>query len=468
MAQATRSSDPRLRTPQFQEHRDNLTLRALENIRLQPETNTIPRSTVICKADLSRTLSERLRHAHPRPPTPPRPSQKQLGEEEGESHWDDDVDSMNIPTTTANNAGWDEDGNDEGADNATPEYNIQSEETTSREGSQVDDDELEAGDCTTGDDSSQSNRHYTQEELVILTRKIFGDDDEEVDVAFWDDGDGAPWAAVDHPAKDEGTGVDHQDQESDTGEVSEVGECEGKANETSKSDGLFGPTSNFCLSTSSKDGLPRSHEDEDDDQSAEVAQDVLDTAAGSAPVDTSDNVNSLEDDTPPTTTTFAPLTSSEPPRTAIGPSPPAQRPLSSESGFGVRSTKGGSPTGNLQPEESLGAGGEPSEGLSDPLHLPASQLVPSAEEMEPCKPAAVTPSEEERHHGTMRHIIRKKGLPEFSPTRPGIFSAQILNSSDPAPLGKRKRSQEDDGYEGEKGFSSAPIPQRDRQILCPR
>ena len=332
---------------------------------------------------------------------------------------------MNIPPTAANNAGWDEDGIDEGADDATPKYKIRSEETTAREGSQVDDNELEADDCTTGEDSSRSNRPYTQEDLVILPREIFGDGDEEVDTTFWDDGDGAPWAAVDHPAKDEGTGVDHQDQESDTGEQSEVGESEGKANETSKSDGLFGPTSNFCLSTSSKDGLPRSRQGEDDDQNAEVAQDVLETAAGSATVDTSDGVNLSEDDIPPTTTTSAPLTSSESPRTAIGPSPPAQRPLLSESGFGVRLTNGGSPTGNPQPGKSLGkslgAGGEPNEGLSDPLPLPPTRLDPSAKELEPRKPVVVTPNKEERYHNTIRHIIRKKGFPEFSPTRPGIF-----------------------------------------------
>ena len=411
-------------------------------MRLRSEVNTIPRPSVICNDDLSETSSERLRHAYPCPPTPPRPSQKRLGGEEEESHWDSNGNSINTPLSTANITGWDEDGNDEDADNATSKFKIRSEETTAREGSQVDDGELEGmtDDCTKGEDSSRSSRFYTQEELVILTRRIFGDDDEEVDAAFWDDGDGAPWAAVDHPAKDEGTSVDHQDQESDTGELSEVGECEGKANETSKSDGLFGPTSNFCLSTSSKEGLPRSQQGEDDDQNAEVAQDVLDTAAGSAPLNTSDDVNSSEDDTPPTTTTSTLFTAPESPRTAITPSPPVQCPLPSERGFGIRLTKCGSPT----------------------------QLVPPAEEMEPCKPAVVTPSEEERHHGTMRHIIRKKGLPEFSPTRPGIFSAQILNSSDPAPLGKRKRSQEDDEYEGEKAFSSASIPQRDRQILCPR
>jgi len=60
-------------------------------------------------------------------------------------------------------------------------------------------------------------------------------------------------------------------------------------------------------------------------------------------------------------------------------------------------TKGGAPTGDLQPGESLEADAEPSEGLSDPLPSPATQLDAPAEEMEPRKPAVVTPREEEPH-----------------------------------------------------------------------
>ena len=86
---------------------------------------------------------------HPRPPTPPRPSQKRLGEEEREAHWD-------------------EDGTDEGASDSTSDYEIRNKEATAREGSQVDDDKLKedtAEDCPKGEDSPQSNRLYTQEEL---------------------------------------------------------------------------------------------------------------------------------------------------------------------------------------------------------------------------------------------------------------------------------------------------------------
>ena len=170
-------------------------------------------------------------------------------------------------------------------------------------------------------------------------------------------------------------------------------------------------------------------------------------------------MNSLGDDTPPTTTTPALFTSPESPRTAIGPSPPTQRPLPPESGFGIRLTKGGSPTGALRPGKSPEADDGLNGGLSDSPVLPATQLDPSVEEMVPRKPAVVTPSEEELQCNTICHIIRKKGLPEFTPTRSGIFSAQIVNSSDAASLGKRKRIREDDGYEGERALSFASIPQ---------
>ena len=431
MAQATRSSDPRLHTPAFQEHRQNSTLRALEKMGLQSNTKAIPQPTVIRNGTSGEVLSERFRHAHPRPPTPPCPSQRRR-----ESHFDGDGNSVNISPTT-NNVGWDQDGIDGGVD--------------------------EADDGTKGGDSPRSTRLYTQEELVILRRKIFGDEEGEGDGTFWDDADdtdGAQWATLDHPEKDE------RDSMNDAGKQPE--ESEGKANETAESDGLFGPTSNFCLPTSSKDGLLRSHQHDDDDQTTEVVQDVLETAAGSASIHTSDGVNPLEDDIQPTTTTSMPFTSQEPPRTTLSPSPSTQLPLPLESGFGIRLTKGGTPTGNLQPGGSLEADAEPSEGLSDPLPLPATQLDPSTEEMEPRKPAAVAPSEEEPHCNTIRRIIRKRRLPEFSPTRPGIFSALILNSSDAASLGKRKRTQDDDEYQEEAAFSSTPNPLCDRQVLRPR
>jgi hypothetical protein len=464
-----RSTDPRLRAPQFQEHWESWTSRALDSMRLQSNTKVVPKPTVGCGSFLGDTLSDWPRHARPSPPTPPRPSQKRLGEEKGEAHWDNDGDSTSIPPPTANSAGWDEDGSDEDADDANSNEKTRNEAPTAREGSQVDDGELEGGmtdDRTRGDHSPQSTRRYTQEELVILTRQIFGDEDEEVDPAFWDDADRAPGPAIDHPAMHEGAGLMHQQvKESNTGGLE--GEGARKADEASKSDGLFGPTSNISPSTSPQDGLPHSHQDEDDDQNAEVVQDVLEAAAGSATVDTSDSVNSSEYNTPPATTTPMLLTSPESPRTALRPSSPTQCPPSPENGFEIRSTKDDGPTGNLQPGKSLEADAGANEGHSDPMPLPANQVDPSGE-LEPCKLAVVAPSKEEPHSSTIRHIIRKKGLPEFSPTRPGIFSTLIVNSADHASIGKRKRSREDDGDEEEKAFSPASIPQGDRQILRPR
>ena len=462
-AQAKRSTDPRRYTPQFQAYQENWAVRALDNMRLQPQTKAISQPVGICNDYLSETISDGRRHMHLRPPTPPRPSQKRL-DEEGDSHWDRDGNSIQIPPTTTNDADWDEDGIDEGAGDGTSDYKIRTEKGTAREGSQVDDGGLEKGmadDCIKGEDSPRSSRLYTQEELAILTRKIFGDEDDEVDGAFWD-ADGAPWAAIDRPAKDEGASVDHQDQESDTGGQS--GESEGQANEESKVDRLFGPTSNACLLTSSKDGLPCPHQDEDDDQNVEVTQEILEAAAvaSSATVDTSDGVNSSNDDTPPTTntntTTSTPLISPESLCTALRPSPPTQRPPQSENGFGNLSTN------DPQPGESSEGHAGVNFNLSNPVPVPTTQV----EELEPRKLAVVIPGEEEPHCNTTRRIIRKKGLPEFSPTRPGIFSALIVRSSDDASLGKRKRSWEDDGDGGEEAFSLASVPQRDHQCLRPR
>ena len=382
-------------------------------MQLQSKKKAIPQPRIICNSETSPD------RPHPRPPTPPRPSQRRL-EEEGKAHWDS---------------------------------------------SQVDDGELEEGtadDCTEGEDSPRSTQLYTQEELVILTRKIFGDEDEEEDGEFWD-ADSGPWAAVSHPAKDERANVDHQDQESDTG--GQPGEREGKATE-SKLDGLFGPTSNVCLSTPSQDGLPRSPQDDDDDQDIEVVQDVLEAAANSATVDTSDGLNSSTDDTPLTTTTSTPLTSPEYPHTALHLSPSRQHPPLLDNGFAILSTIDDALIGNLQPGESLEAHVGANDDLFGPVPVPTTQTDPP-EELEPCKPAVVIPSEEEPHCNTIRRIIRKKGLPDFSPTRPGIFSAVIISRSDDAPLGKRKRSREDDGDgdEGERAFSPTSVS---HQVPRPR
>ena len=416
MARTTRSTDPRRHTPQFQAYQECCTIRALDDMRLKSKKQEIPQPIIICNDDLSEALSDRLRHTHPRPPTPPRRSQNRLGEGE-------------------------------------------EEEATGREGRQVDGGELEEGtddDCIQGRDSPRPTRLYTQEELEILTRKIFGDEEEEEDGEFWDDAGGAPWATINHPAKDEGAGVDCQDQESDTGGQS--GESTGKANEESESDGLFGPTSNLCPSTRSEDGLPRSHQDADD------VQDGLESAANSATVDTSNGVDSSSDDTPLTTTTSTPPTSPKYPRTALHLSPPPQQPPPLNNGLGALSTIDDASIRNLQPGEAYTGDND---GLSDLVPVPTAQVDPP-EELGPCKPAVVIPSEEEPHCNTTRRIIRKRGLPEFSPTRPGLFSAVIISPADDAPLGKRKRSREDEGDEVESAFSPAIVSQRDHQVPRPR
>ena len=323
----------------------------------------------------------------------------------------------------------------------------------------MDDGELQEGtadDGPKGEDSPRSNRRYTREELAVLTRKIFGDEDEDDDGEFWD-ADSAPWAASNHPAKDEGASVDHPDQESDT--RGQSGESEAKANKESKLDGLFGPTPNLCLSTQSTDGLSPSHQHEDDVQDVE---DVLAAAANSAPVDRLEGVDLAIDDTPPTTTTSAPPISPEHPRITLCTSPP---PL--DDGVGALSTFDDGLIGNLQPGESPEAHAGVKDDLSDPVPVPTTQ-VDLSEALEPCKPAVVISSEVEPHCNTIRRIIRKRGLPEFSPTRPGIFSAVSFHSSDDAPLGKRKRSREDDGDECERAFGPAPVPQSDHQVQRPR
>jgi len=149
--------------------------------------------------------------------------------------------------------------------------------------------------------------------------------------------------------------------------------------------------------------------------------------------DTSGGVNSSKDDPPPTTTAPTLLTSPEPPRTALSTSLPTQGLLPPESRFAVRLTKGGAPTGNLQPGESLEADAEPSEGLSDPLPSPATQLDPSTVEMEPRKPAAVTPSEEEPHCNNIMLSGRRVFLSLVQLDR--AFSASSSTLLTPLPLG---------------------------------
>ena len=195
-------------------------------------------------------------------------------------------------------------------------------------------------------------------------------------------------------------------------------------------------------------------------------QDVLEAAANSATIDTSDGVSSSTDDTPPTATTSTHITSPEYSRTALHPPPPTQHPRPLNDGFGTLSTIDDAWIGKLQPGESPEAQSGTNDGLSDPVLVPTTQVHPS--ELEPRKPTVVIPSEEESHCNTMRRIIRKRGLPEFSSTRPGIFSAVIISSSEDAPLGKMKRSREDDGDEVGRVFSPASVPQGDHQVPRPR
>ena len=121
----------------------------------------------------------------------------------------------------------------------------------------------------------------------------------------------------------------------------------------------------------------------------------------------------------------------------------------------------------MQPGESLEAHTGVNDDISDPVPVPTTQIDPP-EELEPCKPAVVVPSEEEPQYSTIRHIIQKRGLPKFGPTRPGIFLGVIISSSDNASLGKMKQIREDDGDDGEMASSPASVPQSDYQVPRPR
>ena len=128
-------------------------------------------------------------------------------------------------------------------------------------------------------------------------------------------------------------------------------------------------------------------------------------------MDTSDGVNSWTDNTPPSATTSTPLTSPEFPRTALHPSLPTQHPPPPESGVRTLSTIDDASIGNLQPGELPEAHTGANDGSPGSAPVPTTQVDPS-EELEPHKPAAVIPSEEDPNCNTIRHIIRKKRLPE--------------------------------------------------------
>ena len=364
-------------------------VRAFKDMHIHEGTIEVPQPS------MDGTSLPSFRHPIPLPPTPPRPSQRRLDEEEAISCWGNDSNSV--------------DGN---ADDTATNEQIRNEEAAAS--SPMDGDGLSKAvvDNRTREDSPAQNRVRTQEERAALEHMIFGDEDEELDEAFWE-ADGALQMAVAHPGKYEGaSATEEQERESE--------ESEGEA---SKSDGLFGATSTTFPSTTSE---PRSHQDERDRNAANV-QGIPEVAADSASVDT---LASVENASPtpatstPTTSTL--LTLPEPARTTFDPSSPTNYPTSPEA-----------PTG-------IGA----NEDRPDPVSVPITPVNPNAKELEPFKPVVVARSAGAPQCNTMRRIIRKMGLPGFTQTRSSIFSIPAVTSSDDGSLGKRKRSREDDRDDG--------------------
>jgi len=455
--EATRSTDPRLHTPEFQQHQEDWAIMALDTMRLQPEGNSIPQSTVARNGHLSEIPSDQLGPVIPLPPTPPGPSQNRLEEERDDSEWNGDG-HYGTPTT-ADGAERRENMIDGCGNGTTACEKTLDEDAVTREGGPVDDGDFREAvrDRTLDGDSLCSKRVYTPEELAVLTYKIFGGDDEEEDAAFWDDADVAPQAAIDLPGEHDE--VDMVGQQGETSDI-EPGESEGEAEETSRSIRLFGSTSNICSSTSpSPDGShPDAHQDEEEGGNATNMQGALDAVAGSAAIDASEGLSSSDnDDTLSATTTSAVRTPLGPPLNSPNPSSLAQpsSPLP-ESGLGTGSNKDQAPIGNSWPGKSLEAGAGVDVDHSDLVPIPVAQGNPPAE-LEPRMAAINDPS-------TRRLSIRKKGLPDFRPTRPGIFLTVALDTSDNPFLGKRKRSREDD--EGEHATTAGSAS--DREVLLPR
>ena len=488
--EATRSIDPRLRTPQFQKHQENLVIRALEGMRIHRGTADVPQPAIPLGEQLGGSSPPSFRFLVPRPPTPPRPSQKRLGEEEALAFWSDDSNSI-----------------DENVGDIAINDKVQDEEAATS--------------------SPGHNRVHKQEETSAPERMIFVHEDEELDEAFWESvlEDVARQTAVAHPGKHDGASATEQQEKDNTtrweseeseGEVDEASksgdsdglskavvdnrtredslvpnrvrtqeeraalermifgdedevldeafwevdgalqtavahsgkydgasatdeqereseESEGEVDETSKSDGLFGATSTTFPLTASEDGHPRSHQGEEDGNAVAV-QDNPEVAAGSASVDTLDGVeNAL-----PTPTTSTLPTSPEPSGTAFCPS------STPESGFGVRPTKDEAPTRILLHGGSLEADVGANDDRPDPVPVP---ITPSVEELGPWKPAVAARSKGEPQCNSTRRVIRKMGLLESSRTRSFVFSIPPVTSSDDS-LGKRKRSREDDGDDG--------------------
>ena len=378
-------------------------------MRLQTETET-PLQLAI------ETSPEWLRHYTPLPPTPPRRSQKLLGggsNQAGDGHHEPPV---------TDGAEWCKDMIGRGTNRGEEE----DEEATAGEGGLVDKSE-----DTQGEDSPGSKRVYTQEELVTLTRRIFGDDEEEEDATWWDDVDGAPNVTIDHPGKQEVSHTDTVDQQSEESDIGEESGEGGGVQVTRLFGPIFGPSSSTPRPWKELERKhPHAHEH------AEVVQNVLEPAVHSAT-----GVKSSETDKP--RITIAPTLTASPEchYTPLSSFPHAQRTsLQPGSSFRIYSSKDAAPVRNPKPENSLKVDVIIDKNLFDIIPLPAATQV-TPPELEPCKPPVATTKEELPKCDTTSRMVRKNGLPEFSPTRPGIFSTPTPEN---IPTRKRKRNCEDD------------------------
>jgi hypothetical protein len=432
LAEAARSTDPRLRAPEFQELRENRAIEALERMRLGSEARVHSHSASIksqCSDQASPTWH---RHAVPLPPTPPRPSQKGLEEAGGSAN--------NAPAIMTDRAEC------EGRVDEEADASASDEEEAAASDEEPSDD--------TQGDSPRSRRLYTKEEWEIL---IFGDGDEDDE-----DVDGTAPAAVTHPGEQElaqASAIDEQGEKND-------GESEGEVEVESKSDGVFGPTPNICPP------FPSSHQNDDEDESTDVVQGELeapgDSPAVSAAVDNPlDSVNSPKNDAPPTATTSTVLTSLPPPRYPSNSPPPAQ--FSSPQSESAALATGGAPTGDANPEELSRADPVVDGNPSDMVPVPTSQVAP-LEVPEPQKSVVMMKSEAELPCGMTRPMVHKGSLPVFTPTRPGLFSAPVCDSLGHTHLGKRKRGCEGDGDGDGDARASGHLSdsQQDCEGLVPR
>ena len=430
-AVATRSTDPRLGAHEFQELRETWAVRALERMQLQKETET--------PLQLPIETSPELRQLYtPLPPTPPRRSQKLLGGGSNQSG-----DGHHEPPVT-DGAEWREDMIGRGTNGGEE----QDEEATAGEGSLGDNSE-----DTQGEDSPGSKRVYTQEELVILTRRIFGDDEEEEDATWWDDVDGAPNATIDHPGKQ---GVSHTDTVDQQGEESDIGEESGEGGgvQVTRLFGtIFGPSSSTPRPSKELERRhPRAHEH------AEVVQDVLEPTVHSAT-----GVKSPENDKPRITITPTLTASPECHCAPLSSSTHAQRTsLRPGSSFGIFSSKAATPVRDPKPRNSPKVDVIVDRNLFGINPLPAATQV-NPPGLEPSKRPVATTRDELPQCNTTSRMDRRNGLPEFSPTRPSVFSTPVPEN---IPTRKRKRNCEDD-EDGEMA-SNLCDELSSREVLLPR